>query len=47
MKPEHAKIIAKIKLNLPLTKQERAIYLLFIATLEQATEFLKNEGGDI
>lgn len=46
MKPEQKKIIAKIKLNLPLTKQERATYLLFIATTEQATEFLKNERGN-
>lgn len=33
----------RVTLGLPLTEQERAIYLLFIATTKEATEFLKGE----
>ena len=31
--------------GLPLTQQERAKFLLYIATLEQAIYFLKKENG--
>ena len=37
----HEKIKAKVLLNLPLTQKEKAIYLLFIANIEQAKEYLK------
>lgn len=37
------KIKAKVLLNIPLTQKEKAIYLLFIATIEQAKEYLKRE----
>lgn len=37
------KIKTKVKLNLPLTDKERAIYLLFIATEQEAKEFLIKE----
>ncbi len=36
-------IKARAGLGLPLTAQERAKYLLFLATVEQATQFLKME----
>lgn len=36
-------INAKLKLNLPLTAKERAIYLLYIANDEQVKEFLRKE----
>lgn len=37
---EH-RIKAKIALSLPLTAKERSYYLLFIATLEEAKEYIK------
>ncbi len=37
------KIRCKVILGLPLTQRERATFLLFVATLEEAKEFLKNE----
>ena len=37
------RIKAKAILGLPLTEKERAIYLLFIATVEEMREFLKQE----
>ena len=37
------KIRAKIVLGLPLTKRERAYYLLFISTIEEAKEYLEKE----
>ena len=39
------KIKNKVKLGLPLNKRERAYYLLFIATLEEAKELLKAENS--
>lgn len=41
----NAFILAKIELNLPLTAKERSIYLLYIATTQEASEFLKREKG--
>lgn len=41
---EYEKIKAKALLGLPLTNQERAIFLLFLATLEQAKEYLQKDG---
>lgn len=38
-----SKIKAKIALKIPLTAKERAYYLLYIATLEEAKEYIKNE----
>ena len=38
-------IKARAGLGLPLTAQERAKYLLFLATVEQAKQFLKMEGA--
>ena len=38
------KIKAKVLLNIPLTQKEKAIYLLFIATIEQAKEYLQKDG---
>ena len=46
MNEEYKKIRAKAILELPLTKKERAIYLLFIATTEEMHEFLDKEKGD-
>ena len=40
---ERHKIYCKAKLHLPLTAQERTIYLLFIASTEEMHEFLKRE----
>ena len=37
------RIKAKVKLGLPLTEKERAVYLLFIATDEEITGDLKND----
>lgn len=37
------KIRAKVLLGLPLTKHERALYLLFIASEEEMHEFLAQE----
>lgn len=37
------KIKNKVKLNFPLTDKERAIYLLYIATDQEAKEFLRKE----
>lgn len=37
------KIRAKAILGLPLTKRERAYYLLFIATLDEAIQFMNKE----
>lgn len=37
------KIKTKVKLNLPLTDKERAIYLLYIATDQEAKEFVMKE----
>ena len=37
------KIKCKAKLGLPLTKRERAIYLLFIASDEEAKDYLRRE----
>lgn len=37
------KIKAKVKLGLPLTEKERAVYLLFIATDEEIKGDLKND----
>ena len=37
------KIKTKVKLNLPLTDKERALYLLFIASDKEAKEFLRKE----
>lgn len=34
----HEKIISKIRLGLPLTEREQAIYLLFIASDEEIEE---------
>lgn len=39
---EH-RIKAKIALKQPLTQRERAYYLLYIATLEEMKEYIKNE----
>lgn len=36
-------IKARARCGLPLTAQERARYILFLATTEQATQFLKME----
>lgn len=36
-------ITAKIELGLKLTPYERAFYLLFVATDEEAIEFVKKE----
>jgi hypothetical protein len=36
-------IKAKISLGVELTQKEKCIYLLFIATLDEAKEYLKNE----
>lgn len=40
---DHEKIKKKVKLKLPLTKEERAIYLLLIATIEEVKDYLANE----
>lgn len=37
------KIKCKVILGLPLTERERAIYLLLIASLDEAKEFLRKE----
>ena len=37
------KIKCKAKLGLPLTEIERSIYLLFIASDEEAKDYLKRE----
>lgn len=37
------KIRLKVLLNYPLTDRERAIYLLLVATDEEAREFLRKE----
>ena len=36
-------IFCKLKLNVPLTTKERAIFLTLMATNEQAKEFLRKE----
>lgn len=38
-------IRAKAILGLPLTKRERAYYLLFVATSKEMKAFLKSEQG--
>ena len=38
-----ARIRAKAILGLPLTEKERSMFLLYIATLEKAKWFLRNE----
>lgn len=35
MTPEHARIAAKVKLDLPLTDREKAIYILFIMEVKR------------
>lgn len=35
------RIKAKVVLGLPLTRYERGMYLLYVATLEEAKEFVK------
>ena len=37
------KIKAKVLLNIPLTEKEKAIYLLFIATIDDAKKYIKRE----
>ena len=37
------RIRAKAILGLPLTEKERALFLLFIATHDEAIEFIKKE----
>lgn len=37
------RIRAKAFLGLPLNARERATFLLFLATIEEAKEYLKNE----
>ena len=37
------RIKAKVVLGLPLTRYERGMYLLFIATSEETKEFLRKE----
>lgn len=39
---EH-EIKAKIALKQPLNQKERAYYLIYIATLEEAKEYIKNK----
>ena len=36
-------IFCKVKLNVPLTAKERALYLLYIPNDEQVKEFLRKE----
>lgn len=43
MTREQNKIRCKAILGLPLTQRERALYLLYLSTLEQAKDFLKRE----
>lgn len=38
-------IQAKIALKMPLSAKERAYYLLFISTLEEAKNYIKNENN--
>lgn len=45
MTREQNKIKCKAILGLPLTQRERALYLLYLSTLEQAKDFLKREKG--
>ena len=44
-KQHNENIKARAGLGLPLTARERAKYLLFLATVEQAKQFLKMENG--
>ena len=44
---QEARIVAKIVLGLPLTAQERATYLLLIATDEEARAFLECEKSGV
>ena len=39
------RIRSKVFCGLPLTARERSIYLLYIATTQEANEFLKMEKG--
>lgn len=40
---DYNRIKAKVKLQLPLTAKERSIYILFIATLQEAADYLAAE----
>lgn len=43
MTKRELKIKAKAILGLPLTAKERALFLLYLATEKEASDFLKNE----
>lgn len=40
---DKVKIKTKVAFGLPITKKERALYLLFIATVEEMNAFLHSE----
>lgn len=37
------KVTSKLNLGVELTQKERSFYLLFMSTIEEAKEYLKNE----
>lgn len=37
------RVISKLILGVELTQKERSFYLLFMSTIEEAKEYLKNE----
>lgn len=43
---DYTKIKSKVALGLPLTARERATYLLYIATEEEARTFLEAEADE-